>query len=78
MSIFGGKVFSKVQFMIGLLQFLTIWSLIGYVWSIAWAILVFWKSRPAQGLAKQDAMGVGISAEGLNKPNPFENPGGFV
>ena len=41
MSIFGGKTFYKTHFVIGLLQLLTVWTLVGYLWSIAWGVLVF-------------------------------------
>lgn len=80
MAIFGARPISKVQLLIGLLQLLTIWSLIGFFWALVWSILMFWKTRrPTQGLASAGAEGKpDMGRVGGVASNPFENRGGMA
>ena len=49
MAVFGGPTLSKIQLAVGLLQFGTMWAYVGTIWSIAWALLVFWRGWQSQG-----------------------------
>ena len=49
MGIFFGKAISKIQLAIGILQLATSWIYLGILWSIAWGILIIWKSYRTQG-----------------------------
>ena len=45
MALFAFQQISKAQLAIGVLQFASSWLIIGYIWSIAWGILILFKAR---------------------------------
>ena len=70
----GYKQFSKVQLAIGIMQFASSWLIIGYIWSLAWAVLIFFKKAPEGEPLNPGATGQGQYNErpiGAN-PIPFE------
>ena len=74
LSVVGFKQFSKVQLVIGIMQFASSWLIIGYIWSIGWAVLIFFKKTPEEQLLKPGAGGQDQYNErpiGAN-PIPFE------
>ena len=73
-----GRPFSKVQMIIGILHSLTSWAIVGYIWAIAWGILLFFKSKlAAQPQAPAAAKAYDVDRIGGPPPaNPFENNGG--
>ena len=48
-GLFAFKRVSKTQLAIAILQFASSWLIIGYIWSIIWAILALLKSAPSTG-----------------------------
>ena len=80
MSVVAYKQLSKIQLIIGILQFASSWLIIGYVWSVGWGVLVIWKKlgdaqqsllpKDGQPMSNQGPFAAHGGAAG--GPNPFE------
>ncbi len=70
MAIFCGPTFSKVQLLIGLLQFATMWAYVGTIWALAWSLLIFWRTWQSQGSPNPAAV-LMMEATKFGK-NPYE------
>lgn len=82
LAVFNDKTFSKTQFIIGVLQFATMWSLLGYLWSIAWGLLIVWKAVIPQckiltlkliATTAQPQAASSVGGYDTAQINPFEN-----
>ena len=54
MGLFAFQHISFTQIVIGILQFSSAWLIVGYIWSVIWAILAFLKSVPERKLLNQE------------------------
>ncbi len=72
-----GHPLSKVQIVIGILQFFVTWNIIRYLWAIGWAVIPFLKSRTGEQPLRQGAATTGAYDVGAVKLNPFEKTGGM-
>ncbi len=67
---------SKTQLVIGLCQLGTMWIIIGYIWSIGWAIMILLKKKDEmkEPLNKQSANP--FDKSNVGRPIPSANAGG--
>ena len=70
-----GKTLSKVQFIIGFIQFIIDLWIISFGFALVWSVLIIWKGRKAEsneGLAKQEVSEGGYNMNDNKNKNPFE------
>ena len=74
MAIVAGKQLSKIQLIIGFLQFFVQWNMISYLWTLGWCVLIFLKSgAPAQEAPRQEQSAPGETYDmGRVEKIPFE------
>ena len=62
----GNGAVSKTQLAIGLIQFLTTYILVGWIWSIYWGYLIAVKAFDARGMRGAQGAGLGMNAGAYN------------
>ena len=73
MAVAAGKQLSKVQLIIGFLQFFIQWYVVSYLWTIGWCVLIFLKAgTPSQELLKDGQAATGTYDTGRVDKIPFE------